>query len=171
MDIQTVAVIVIAVIFAAWTIKRLLAVKEARAREASEQRDREERKEWEARMEVALQQSDVDAAVTEVMNQASGKNKQGVALDALVFVIGLNDEEIKSRKDAVFAGYKKAQQDMSCEVSAPVGLCMRPYKSVEENYQIGYRFVQEWGVPGEKVHINMSAGVGPPIGSLLNGRR
>lgn len=168
-----IVIIVIAILAVAWMIKRRLSYKNFRAEEiaeemierADEARRRESRRtaafrKWKALMEVALRQDDVDAAVVEVINQAETTEDINLSHDALAVASGLTDEAIKARRDAVFAGYEKAQQDMDCEVSAPVGWFMRPYKSVEENYKIGYRFVQAEGVPGERVHINMSRGIG-----------
>lgn len=175
-----IVVIIIVALAAAWMIKRRLSYKKPRAEEITEEMikraERARRREWrdvaafqkwKALMEAALRQDDVDDAVAEVIKQAREAEEDNLARDALVVASGLTDEESKARTDAVFAGYTKAQQDMDCEVSAPVGLCMRPYKSVEENYQIGYRFVQECGVPGERVHINMSRGIGPKISDIL----
>lgn len=143
-------VAIVGCFFAAAIARKMLAERRKRKEAEREKRNAEQvkrrREHWKAKIASALRESDVDSAVSRVMSEAvrSTAMSRHYAHEALVELSGLTEQEVEARKKAVFDGAKNAEADLKSRVDGPIGLRMRPYKSVEENYQIGYDFVKDF---------------------------
>lgn len=136
--------------FVVTTVRRMLAERRKKKEAEREKRNAEQvkrrREHWKAKIASALSEPDVDFAVSGVMSEAARSTAMSrhYAHEALVELSGLTEQEVEARKKAVFKGAKDAEADLKSRVDGPIGLRMRPYKSVEENYQIGYDFVRDF---------------------------